>query len=569
MNIHKIRITNFKSIYGVQEFDFDNLKGLIKLSGPIGSGKTTLGEAILFGLYGKVKDHKIPNLVAWNTANSTVEIWLESFGKEIYINRNVFEPTSVKIDGKEMQASSKNDYQTLLEEYYDVPKIAVENMCIISFNQFASLAKMNPYQTKCFLDDVFGFKTFTQYNDEVVNEKKDALSENTKLKASIEEIETQIEMLKRNKEKQQRELAVNIDVDALNKEVDELIEKGKHYKSEKDALQDTYNKKIDEIKKNKDLHHNKKLEAATLGKQQKLQYEKFKSGICPTCGHKIDDNVINSYKDKMNEYANIWRKEDAEEKKYDKELLDINAELRNKTASYDSQMSELRTKIQNINKQINIYKANIDVLNNNFDSLINESQSRLEEIKAKLLKSDIEIGQWNEMNELFSKTLRYKLLDTLIPHINSNIQSYINKLEQNYIVKFDQEFKCHIYVDNADNEITYNDLSTGQKKTLDICIIFGILSCVISNVNFSVFFLDELFSNFDADSRNIMLDLIKTNLSKDRSVFVINHAEMADDYFDHKIRVSLQNKKIDKQARRKRDSVGKAIVHATKYDVIF
>ena len=58
-------------------------------------------------------------------------------------------------------------------------------------------------------------------------------------------------------------------------------------------------------------------------------------------------------------------------------------------------------------------------------------------------------------------------------------------------------------------------------------------------------------------------------MSKDRSVFVINHAEMADDYFDHKIRVSLQNKKIDKQARRKRDSIGKAIVHATKYDVIF
>ena len=45
--------------------------------------------------------------------------------------------------------------------------------------------------------------------------------------------------------------------------------------------------------------------------------------------------------------------------------------------------------------------------------------------------------------------------------------------------------------------------------------------------------------------------------------------QMADDYFDHKIRVSLQNKKIDKQARRKRDSIGKAIVHATKYDVIF
>lgn len=569
MNIHKIRITNFKSIYGVQEFDFDDTKGLIKLSGPIGSGKTTLGEAILFGLYGKVKDHKIPNLVAWNTANSTVEIWLESFGKEIYINRNVFEPTSVKIDGKEMQASSKNDYQTLLEEYYDVPKIAVENMCIISFNQFASLAKMNPFQTKCFLDDVFGFKTFTQYNDEVVNEKKDAQSENTKLKASVEEIENQIDMLKKNKEKQQQELAINMDIDEMNNKRSTYIEEGKHYKEEKEKVLGEYNDKIVSAKNIRDQHHNKKLEIATLGKQQKLQYEKFKSGVCPTCGHTIDSSLINSYKEKMNEYANEWRKED----KLEKQEIDIITALQNesteKISVYDIKMSDLRTEIENIDKSISVYKSNMNVLKNNFDTLISESEQRLADTKEKLLKSDIEIGQWNEMNELFSKTLRYKLLDTLIPHINSNIQSYINKLEQNYIVKFDQEFKCHIYVDNAENEIAYNDLSTGQKKTLDICIIFGILSCVISNVNFSVFFLDELFSNFDSDSRNIMLELIKTNLSKDRCVFVINHAEMADDYFDHKIRVSLQNKKINKQARRKKDSVGQAIVHATKYDMIF
>lgn len=71
-----------------------------------------------------------------------------------------------------MQAPSKNDYQKILEEYYDVPRIAIERMCIISFNQFMSLASMNPFQTKCFLDDVFGFKTFTTYNDEVVEEKE-------------------------------------------------------------------------------------------------------------------------------------------------------------------------------------------------------------------------------------------------------------------------------------------------------------------------------------------------------------------------------------------------------------
>ena len=41
-----------------------------------------------------------------------------------------------------------------------------------------------------------------------------------------------------------------------------------------------------------------------------------------------------------------------------------------------------------------------------------------------IYKSDIEIGEWNEMNELFSKTLRYKLLNSLIPQINNSIQYF-------------------------------------------------------------------------------------------------------------------------------------------------
>ena len=72
MKINKIKITNFKSIYGTQEFDFNELNGMIKLSGPIGSGKTSLLEAILFGLYGTIKDHKNPNLIAWNTKDYKV-----------------------------------------------------------------------------------------------------------------------------------------------------------------------------------------------------------------------------------------------------------------------------------------------------------------------------------------------------------------------------------------------------------------------------------------------------------------------------------------------------------------
>ena len=63
MQINKIKITNFKSIYGTQEFDFEELKGLIKLSGSIGAGKTTIAEALLYGLYGNVKGQNINPLI--------------------------------------------------------------------------------------------------------------------------------------------------------------------------------------------------------------------------------------------------------------------------------------------------------------------------------------------------------------------------------------------------------------------------------------------------------------------------------------------------------------------------
>ena len=78
--------------------------------------------------------------------------------KEINIIRDIYQPLQVKVNGKLVGASNKRDTQQILEEeLYDVPRLAIERMCIISFNQFNSIASMNPGQTKEFLDNVFGF----------------------------------------------------------------------------------------------------------------------------------------------------------------------------------------------------------------------------------------------------------------------------------------------------------------------------------------------------------------------------------------------------------------------------
>lgn len=572
MKIHKIKITNFRSLYGTHEFVFDDLEGLVKLSGPIGSGKTSVGEAVICALFGKVKDHTSPNMIAWGTDTYELEVDLTSRGHNIHVIRNPKKQLDVTVDGKQIAATGKNDMQSTLEEYYDVPRLAIEKMCIINFNSFSSLASLTPYETKQFLDDIFGFHTFTEYNDEVVLERKDEQVRLTGLQAILQDTQQQIQYLENKKQKQQEEIRNSVDITGLDAKREEYVNEGIRLKTIYDtnnadiqALRSECAQKINELRR-------KQTEAATLGKVQKDNYNKFKEGKCPTCGHDIEQTVIESYKQKMESYAADWHHYEEDIQKINDEYNEKTFEKINVNNDLLTQMNDLKQHIREIDNKVNIYKNNLKLINENFDDLISSYIKKREDIERQITESDKEIGEWNELNDLFSKTLRYKLLDTLIPHINSSIHYYMSKLEQGYKVVYDQEFKAHIYTDNIDGEISYKDLSTGQKKTLDMAIIFGILQNLIANVDFNLVFLDELFANLDTDARNTMLSVLQESLAEHRSVFVINHADMSDDFFNHKIRVRLTNKKVTLSKKRLKKAVNtgsdEIVARATSYEII-
>ena len=566
MIIHNIRIQNFKSIYGSQTFNFDNLKGLIKLSGPIGSGKTTIAEAILWGLYGTVKGQNNGQLVSWNAKACEIEMNLTSKNKEVHIIRNIYQPLIVEINGKTLLASSKRNTQEILEdEIYDVPKLAVTKMCVISFNAFNSLAAMSPSETKIFLDDIFGFKLFSDYNNEVIIERKAQQNEQLKLNSIYEETLKQIEQLREKQAAQTIQLQESVDLSGIQSKRTKLVNQGVSLKNKKEDIKKERDTKNKEFEAQIQVFVAKMSEAATLGKQAKNHYNTFKSGICPTCGQKIDQAHIDEYKNKMEEYANIYRTNEAEKKKIEEIKQKAYNSYLTKMAECDTEMDSLRKQISAIDAELKSYNDSVQLIQDNYDELIKEYETKAKTIKEELDKCDVEISEWNEMNELFTKTLRYNLLETLIPHINKSIQFFINKMDQSYKVQYDQEFKPHIFVDGWDKEIAYNNLSTGQRKSLDLAIIFGILQNVITSIDFNVFVLDELFSNMDSDARNIMLNLLKETMSEDKTIFVMNHAEMADDFFKFKIRVKLESKKMVTQNKRNREDV---VVKASKYELV-
>ena len=567
MIIHNITITNFKSAYGTHKFNFDNLQGLIKLSGPIGAGKTLLAEAILYGLYGTVKGQNNGQLISWNMKDCQIELNLTSKGKHVHIIRGVHQALVIEVDGKMLNASNKRNTQEILEEeIYDAPKLAITKMCVISFNAFNSLASMTPWETKQFLDEIFGFKLFSEYNNEVVIERKNQQNEQIKLQSIYDETLKQIEELKNKQQVQTIQLKESINIEGLQAQRKHYIDLGVAQKDKKAQLKVEREKKDKEYDEKIQEYVAKMSEAATLGKQAKNHYNTFKTGICPTCGQKIDQAHIDEYKTKMDEYTAIWRQYNDEKKKLEEEKRNVHESYHDPMIKCDEEMDKYRKEISKIDAELKSYNDSVQLIQSNFEELIKEYEEKTETLKKQIDNYDIEIGEWNDMNELFTKTLRYNLLETLIPHINKSIQYFINKLDQNYKIQYDQEFKPHIYVDSWDKEIAYNNLSTGQRKSLDLAIIFGILQNIITSIDFNVFVLDELFSNMDSDARNVMLSLLNETMKATNSIFVINHAEMNDDYFKHKIRVHLENKKITLSNKKIDNDI---VVRTSKYELVF
>lgn len=567
MIIHNIRINNFKSLYGEHYFDFDKCKGLIKLSGPIGSGKTSLAEAIIWGLFGNIKGQTNTSIISWNEKVCEIELNITSKGKSINIIRNIKEPLMIKINDKVLNGSNKRDTQQILEEeLLDIPKLAVVKMCIISFTQFNSLANMNPGETKQFLDEIFGFKLFSEYNEQALIERKNKTNDQLRLSSIYKDNLDQIEKLKQKQLIQTNQLSESVDVKSLNEKRQLLVnqglalkEKKENLKRERDSKDKEFDKRIREIQ-------NKMTEAATLGKQAKNHYNTFKTGVCPTCGQKIDQANIDNYKNIMTQYANIYRENEAIKNQLDTEKNQSRESYAKLMSGCDLEMDELRKQISKIDAELKSFNDSVQLIQENFEELVREYEAKAQKIKDELDKCDLEIAEWNEMIELFTKTLRYNLIESLIPHINKSIQYFINKLNQPFIVKYDQEFKAHIFVDSWDREINYNNLSTGQKKTLDLAIIFGVLQNIISTIDMNIIFLDELFSNMDANTRNVMLTLLNETMSQDKSIFVVNHAEMSDDYFTHKIRVSLENKKMKYTNKNKEEET--VVIKCSKYEQI-
>lgn len=526
MRIQKIKIQKFKSIYDPLKLNFNDITGLWKICGNVGCGKTTIGEAIIFGLFGSVSGKTNESLISWGEKHGLVELWCTSRGRNIYIRRELNKygqsPIYVEIDGEELIFTNKRDGQSQLEtEFYDVSQTTLELLCIISFNNFKSLATLNASGTKKFLDQVLGFYTLTEYSEACRELRRNVILEGEQLRSKINSNQSQINKI--------LEIASIARIEGDIKDVQSNIST---IEAERKASIDKMDEQLIARRKEWADQQAQLAKIKTLGTNKKKEIDFIKKGTCPTCGAPIDQSQLHVKEAEREILLNQYKIVDARANNIQADITAMEGDRKTTDNRYREKLLELRnllTQLKEQEKRSKINMAEIDKINKENQEL----QSQEDNLQA-------ELAEWDELYTILSETTRAKILASFIPALNKNILLYTQQLQQPYIIEFDSSFKCSIKICGIPDEIPLSALSTGQLKTVDMCIILGVLGTIMSNISFNITFLDELFSNMDMDLRSTMCQVLRTNHKSGQTLFIISHVDLESKYFDGQIDARLE-----------------------------
>ena len=516
-----IKVHNFKSIYGDFEINFENVRGFWKIEGSVGSGKTSIGEAIIFGLFGNVKDKNIRDLISWGEKKGSVYIECFSKGHNLKINRAIHGELKVLVDDEPLVFTNKRDAQSQLEEeYYDVSKMTLELLCIISFNNFKSLSNMNPSDSRAFLDQVFGFSVLSEYSDACKTKRKEVYDSIIETQYEKNSIGAQIKKIQdlSNIEKIEGNIAEVRKQIADNKE--QLRVAKKAHSDWTLTAKKELREKQDELAKIK-----------VLGANKAKEIKFIEQGTCPTCGAPIDQSQLEVKKQEREVFLSQYRELEAKIKEITDRSTSKNKEFEDAEEVLDRErikLSSLLTKLEEQERRMSINTKEIEDL-----------KVKEQETEGKITDLKVDEKEWGQLYDILSTSIRQKILSSFIPLLNSSIQEYTRQLNLPYIIEFDNQFKCSIKIFGLDRVINITSLSTGQLKTIDMCIILGVLKVIFSGVNFNIMFLDELFSNMDSELRSMVCNVLKSELKENQTIFIISHQEISDANFDGSINAKL------------------------------
>ena len=528
--------------------------------GENGAGKSTVLDALCFGLFGKpfrgINKPQLLNSV--NNAGCVVEVEFKIGTKNIKVVRgikpNIFE---IYINDKMYnQDANMRDYQKYLEQ--QILKLnyrSFTQVVILGSSTFIPFMQLKARHRREVVEEILDIQIFSLMNI-LLKQKLKNIAENIRdinyqLDLTGEKIvlqEKYINDVKKNKNKIIKEknklisdneneiFSRNSGIEELSKDNDNLLSLiSDNEKTKKKAF------KLIDIKSTLIEKHKTHSKAVDFFEN---------NDECPTCQQHIDEifkkEMISDKQKDVTKFA-VGIKELEEELSKAQERIQEISDIADKIRENEVQIAKENSSVTQLEKFNATLHAEIaqfktgDVSKSDYNKLkeLKKDLSATENHKAKL-REDLTYSE-AARSMLQDTGIKTKIIKQYLPVMNKLINTYLTSMEFYVNFTLNENFNETIKSRYRD-EFTYDSFSEGEKMRIDLALLFTwrAIAKMKNSTNTNLLMLDEIFdSSLDSTGTDEFLKILNT--LSDENIFVISHKQ---DVLADKFRSTIKFEKV-------------------------
>ena len=516
--------------------------------GENGSGKSTMLDALCFGLFGKayrpIKKNQLINSI--NTSGAVVEVEFGIGKNEFKVVRSI-KPNDFQIikNGEPMdQEAHSRDFQKILEDsilklnYKSFTQVVIlGSSCFIPFMQLSTSHRRE------IVEDILDIKIFSTMNMLLKQNYKSISSE-------MNELQLEESLYKSTKEMEETHLG-KIEQDA-EKRIDVLEKERDKYNADQNQKMER-NLEIQAALVNKtsveeDTGRLKTLRTQVQTKKSEVDKQReffVKNDDCPVCEQPIKQSFKKLRNSELLDQS----------QKYQNAMGEMETELERLTTNL-SELNSLAAEMQQNNAEIRALVSMAEKCQKDLDQLTKDKQEtdslkeHIEGLKQNLEEIDLRVKELKEdtfyldicKNLLHDTGIKSKIIKQYLPVMNQTIQKYLGILDFYVNFHLNEQFEETIKSRYRD-DFSYSSFSEGEKMRIDLALMFTWreIARLKNSTNTNLLIMDEVFdSSLDASGTDDFLKIL--NELESQNIFVISHkGDVLFDKFYSMIKFEKQN----------------------------